>query len=269
MKWFKHMTDASLDENIVAIRNKYGREGVCRYWEILELIASKMDDSDRCEVTYLAGYITRYLGFRSVNDCRLFLEWLANDRQMIGVRSAIDQPSMGHRSALDQPSNSHLTANEWTLRCDKLLKIRARKKPIGSKTCHTEVEVEVEVDKDIKTHVKLDSKPAPNGAAVSSDIHEIFDAYCKSWARDLSKYKLTDQRRRWIKNALSSYGKDRVLDGIAKFRKDPWEDRVKHNDIKYLFGDQLKIDKWCGVDSKKNKAPAYIFDPLATKGSVK
>lgn len=127
MKWFKHMMDASRDEKIVALRLRWGREGVCRWWEILEMICEQMDlKTDRCEVRYMAGFISRSLGFRSTIDCRSFVDWLAINRLLI-----VD-----------------LSSNEWLLKCPNLLKIRARKNLIGGESRTLDIEEEVDIEEE-------------------------------------------------------------------------------------------------------------------------
>jgi hypothetical protein len=50
VKWFKHDTDGHRSEGLLFIKEKYGREWVCRWFEILEMVAEKMDETDRCHL---------------------------------------------------------------------------------------------------------------------------------------------------------------------------------------------------------------------------
>jgi hypothetical protein len=43
MKWFKHYSDASDDDFIESLEEKFGLEGYARWWKILEIIAKGMD----------------------------------------------------------------------------------------------------------------------------------------------------------------------------------------------------------------------------------
>lgn len=52
MKWFKHLADASASELISEVEALYGLEGYARYFKILEVVAGKMDHTNRCEVAY-------------------------------------------------------------------------------------------------------------------------------------------------------------------------------------------------------------------------
>lgn len=50
MKWFKHYTDARRSEGLSVIRARFGFEGIGWWFTILEMIAEKMDESDRCYI---------------------------------------------------------------------------------------------------------------------------------------------------------------------------------------------------------------------------
>ena len=46
------MTDASDDEFIVELEERFGLEGYARWWKLLEIVAKHMDKSDRTSATY-------------------------------------------------------------------------------------------------------------------------------------------------------------------------------------------------------------------------
>lgn len=52
MKWFKHDTDAHRSEGLTALQAKLGLGALGRWWVLLEIIAEKMDSSDKCSVEY-------------------------------------------------------------------------------------------------------------------------------------------------------------------------------------------------------------------------
>lgn len=55
MKWFKHMTDASRDEALMAVRDEFGHVGYAVYWMVLEAIAEHMTpENDTPELTLSA-----------------------------------------------------------------------------------------------------------------------------------------------------------------------------------------------------------------------
>lgn len=55
MKWFKHDTDAQDSEGLSWLVDKYGFEGYGRWFRILEIVASRMDETNNCEATYSAS----------------------------------------------------------------------------------------------------------------------------------------------------------------------------------------------------------------------
>jgi hypothetical protein len=46
IRWFKHLTDASDDEFILLLEEKFGLEGYARWWKLCEAIASRMKKND-------------------------------------------------------------------------------------------------------------------------------------------------------------------------------------------------------------------------------
>jgi len=74
---------------------------------------------------------------------------------------------------------------------------------------------------------------------------DIFKEYCMSWNKNPNKYQLTPQRKKWIKEAITSYSYEEALNAVKAFRNDSFKDRAKHNGIEYLFGKRERLDKWC------------------------
>ena len=50
MRWFKHEVDAIHSEKLTRLKSEFGFEGYGRYWRIMELVAERMDGSDRCHI---------------------------------------------------------------------------------------------------------------------------------------------------------------------------------------------------------------------------
>lgn len=123
MKWFKLMTDFDDDEKIVSMTDREGPIAQARLLKIYRMVAKQMDETDRHEVKYPATKWSKALWFRSAIDCRSFLDRLAIDRLLI----------------------ADLTSNDWIVRVPNLLKIRARQKPIGSKTRRLDTEVDTDI----------------------------------------------------------------------------------------------------------------------------
>ena len=52
MRYFKHMSDASDDDFLVELENRFGLEGYARWWKLLEAIASQMKNSEDYKIAY-------------------------------------------------------------------------------------------------------------------------------------------------------------------------------------------------------------------------
>ena len=52
MKWFKHFTDASDDEFIAGLENKFGLAGYARWWKLLEAVGAQFKKDGRPVAAY-------------------------------------------------------------------------------------------------------------------------------------------------------------------------------------------------------------------------
>lgn len=64
MKWFKHDADAFLSEGVDALIDVEGFAGYGRWNRILEIVAFKMDDTNRCHAEYSIQKWCRLLGLK-------------------------------------------------------------------------------------------------------------------------------------------------------------------------------------------------------------
>jgi len=77
MKWFKHETDAKDSEKMKALKHELGWSAVGRYWAVMEIVASKMDGSERCHYEQSESEWLSFLGLKR-NKLKTFLECLKN-----------------------------------------------------------------------------------------------------------------------------------------------------------------------------------------------
>ena len=93
----------------------------------------------------------------------------------------------------------------------------------------------------------------------TSDELTVWQHYLQKTHRT-QEYLLTPKRKTWIKNALKSYPVSDCLAAVDRFVDDDWPDRQRFLDIKYLFGEQSRIDKWCrGIEiSAFSKAKSSV-----------
>lgn len=52
MRWFRHYTDGYKSEGLTALSSRLGMAAIGRWYTLLELVAEKMDESDRCHIQY-------------------------------------------------------------------------------------------------------------------------------------------------------------------------------------------------------------------------
>jgi len=131
IKWFKHDSDAFTSEGVEALIDAEGFSGYGRWCRLLEIVAFKMDETDRCGVEYP---IQKWCSLLKLKQKKLisFLEVTQNQLKTKVTR--VD--------------------NQITIEIPNLLKKRdkysndLRKKGKLLTSREVEVEVEVEVDKE-------------------------------------------------------------------------------------------------------------------------
>lgn len=74
MKWFKHMTNSSLDERLARFTDKYGLEAYGFFWRVLEAIAENVDETDRKRIEYSTKTWCKLLGIRPQTFRKLIQE---------------------------------------------------------------------------------------------------------------------------------------------------------------------------------------------------
>ena len=97
MKWFKHETDAIHSEKLTCLISDLGFEGYGRFWRIMEIIAERMDGSNRCHVVLPEKEWLRLLSIRRPLFNRyitviqsLFDNWrITTDKQKLLIRIEI------------------------------------------------------------------------------------------------------------------------------------------------------------------------------------
>ena len=158
---------------------------------MVRMIAEQMDETERCSITYNPGFISRSLGFRSLIDCRSFLDRLANDCGLISV----------------------VYGNEWVVTCDKLLKLRNYKTRSAAYSKCTDKDQEVE--KEIK---KNNTTISPKG---DSPIDQNFEEFWKEYPRKVSKQTAL---KIWVRLKLESSTIPQILSALQKQKQsEQWQ----------------------------------------------
>lgn len=132
MKWFKHMSDAGQSQFLDGLFDEFGFAGPARWWWMLEAIASQMDRSDCCSVTYSWAKWSSILRGKQ-NNLRLFLEHCQNE-------SKITFTEDGNKVRIE-------CRNLLNLRDNYTKDLQVTANGTSKSSSKQEVEVEVEVEK--------------------------------------------------------------------------------------------------------------------------
>ena len=185
MKWFKHETDAKDSEKLKAIIAEFGFEGYGRWFRIMEIVAEKMDDSNRCHYEQSEWeWCSNLKAKRKQLTC--FLK--ATEKQMLckvvrsGEQLRINIPNLLKKRD-NYSKNLQVTSNRKTI-----------KFPL-------EVEVDKEVDTPLKTGTSLIN-------FYHDSFHEIFHV----------KPNIDGGKDgRILKSLSAQHGEEKVKELILKF----------------------------------------------------
>lgn len=196
MFWFKHTSNASYDPKIVTIRKRWGREGVCRWWEILEIIAQDVGYSDRYFVSLPDVCWKDRLGFYQTKHFMDFLQSLSD---------------VGLISFECKPNKEPMSGQCITILCPKLLEYRDNRfKNRGrKKTLEEDVEVDAERSKNYFSKYRK-SKGIQNWEIEWFNIQ----AHARTKGSSSKMEKLSDKG----KKALQSIGGMSVVSSANDFK---------------------------------------------------
>jgi len=217
------MTDARRDEKLEILVSRHGLKAYARYFLILEVIAEQMDEKDRVQVTYSNQYWAKVLRCKA-RDVSLVLR------------------SFDALALLEASTNDELT----TVKCEKLLQIRARKNPIGGKTRTPEVEVEVEVEVEEEI---VSARPTKKRKSSPQKEPDLFAEFYANYPK---KRHRKEALKAWQnKNPNEATAKRMIEDVTERKESDPqWtknEGNYVPNPSRYINQD-LETDDWKKVD---------------------
>ena len=139
MKWLKHETDAKDSEKLKDVIAEFGFEGYGWYWRIMEIVAFKMDETDRCHYEQTVSEWCLNLKVKQ-KKLRLFLELIQNQFNI--------KPVYSDKKLRIEIPNLLKKRDNYT----KNLQVKPNKLP---EKFPLEVEVEVEVDTKPPTPLNL------------------------------------------------------------------------------------------------------------------
>lgn len=224
MRWFKHMTNSSLDEKLARFMDKYGLEAYGFFWRVLEAIAENVDETDRKHVEYSSKTWCKLLGIRPQTFRKLISESEVSGLFQVCFNSDLIR--------VESP-NILKFRDEWTRKKSKTPEQRIEE----------EKEEETEEDKDKKTLPDDGvAVPVPDASPPPDAVYllplksragtkerafpvtkELFDVW-----RDA--YPLVDVKHelREVKSWLVSNPKKRPASDMARF-VNSWLDRTQND----------------------------------------
>lgn len=113
MKWFKHNVDADEGKIVIHVIRKYGLEGEARYWRLVGILAKNFDSCKKGWFVLPLEAIQAKLRQRSVKDCTLFLDYLAQYT-----------PVFGQTKEKDFPFIVEYSGNNCRIKYDKIAEIK-------------------------------------------------------------------------------------------------------------------------------------------------
>ena len=234
MKWFKHETDAMDSEKMKALIHEFGFEGYGWFWRIMEIVAKKMDETNRCHYTQPVSEWCLNLKVKR-KKLSLFLELIQFQTNIKAVYSE-DKLRIEIPNLLKKRDN-------YTKDLQVADKKNGRNFPLD-----VDVDVDVEVD---KKPVKKPKKPKPSSAEKKTSAPEHSDTYKAEqfWISEYQKvYKkkptmIPAKDRSLLKELIKHQGMDEVM------RKIPLH--IESGSLLSIGGFQTKFND-LGIVKKKS-----------------
>jgi hypothetical protein len=177
MKWFKHEVDAIHSEKLTRLKSEFGFEGYGRYWRIMEIVAERMDGSNRCHAELPEKEWLNLLSIRRPLFDRylfvigsLFDSWrITTDKEKLLIR--IEIPNLlekrdNYTSDLQASSKKHPNRSRSRKEEDKeSLSLESSLKKTASKP-PANPDVKVAIAHYINEYLRINgTRPHVNGAA--------------------------------------------------------------------------------------------------------
>jgi len=230
MKWLKHETDAMDSEKLKMLIHEFGFEGYGWFWRIMEIVAKKMDGTDRCHYEQPVSEWCLNLKVKQ-KKLRLFLELT----ELLTITKVVYS---SNKLRIELPNLLKKRDNY-----SKYYKDSVNKKVIS---LGPEVEVEVEVEVDInKQEKKPKKKKAPVEKKPSTPTYEAEQFWISEFVKnhgsppDMNPAK----DRKILKDLIARHGIEEVM------RKIPIH--IDSGSLLTIGGFKTKFND-LGITKKKN-----------------
>ncbi len=148
MRFFKHLTNASRDERISALKDEFGQEGYGVYWTILEIIAEKIDEKN---ITFCQFSVKKWRKSLDISAKKLnFFVTFCEKLGLFFAKYESDKLTKNCPKLLKYK-------DEWTKRKAKKRAKNSGETPdqLLSKNTELEVDTELDTDTDSRNSVNL------------------------------------------------------------------------------------------------------------------
>ena len=200
MRWFKHDSDAFTSEGVEALIAEFGFSGYGRWNRLLEIVAFKMDETDRCYVEYPIQKWCSLLGLKQ--------------KQLISFLKATEKQL-----------KTKVKLNEKQLRIEipNLLKKRDKYTRDLQKKGQLLTTTDIDIDKDIKKKKKKKKASfGSNGFLLPDEIDKIiwerFERHRKDIRKPLSDLSRQDNAAILIGKSLNDQ-----KEIVAKTIRNHWQ----------------------------------------------
>lgn len=249
MKWFKHDTDCDRSEGLSYLIDQEGFAGYGRWFRLLEIVAEKMDSSNRCHAEYSVKKWCSLLGLKP-KTLRAFFELTQNKLKTNVV---------GYDNELK--TNSEPTDNELRMKSEfseliikieipNLLKKRddySKKSGQNSDKLPTKSSLEVDTDKEVRSKKEEDTKStSPLKAKVKKE---------KKPKTDIPPdFGISEKVRFWAK----AKGHSNLEDHLESFKRKVAAKGYQYVDWDSAFMEAIR-ENWAKINNKAG--PQYQNQP--------
>lgn len=157
MRWFKHITSTRTDEKMALVLEEFGAFGYGAFWILLEMIAEKVDETDRDFVTYPESVFCKNLGV-SRGKLAKFLQFFA-EIEIFSVEKC------GKLITVKSP-NILKYRDEWTTK--KVRNSGVNPERLRCKDTDTDTDTEIDKEKTLLTE-----SPKESSSPIEKNIIEV------------------------------------------------------------------------------------------------
>jgi hypothetical protein len=178
MEWFKHDSNANLDEKLQEVLLDYGLEGYGLYWYCVELIVGKVNaDNITFELKHDARIIARNTG-STAQKVEEMMKRFVDVGLFENQDGSITCLKVAKRLMTSATSNTQMR---------NLIQNIKQNQVVTDKSCHRHDEVmPEEIRRDKKEEIRLDKK---THSAVALVVDEDFDQFWKRYPKKVGKDK--------------------------------------------------------------------------------